>query len=57
MLICIYKNKISPVFKTRFQEVYKWLSAAYAVKALHSDTMFLTLTVKPTELGSPISAR
>ena len=36
-----------------FLEVSKWLSAVSAVRALPSDTMCLTLTVRPTEPGSP----
>ena len=52
------KNKDKPRPKrTRFQEVYKWLSAAYAVRALHSDTTFPTPTARPTEPGSPTFAR
>ena len=35
----------------------KWLSVAYAVRALFSDITFPTLTVRPTELGSPTSVR
>ena len=40
-----------------FWEVEKWLSAAFAVRALHSDTTFLTLTVRQTEPGSLTSVR
>jgi hypothetical protein len=36
----------------RILEVSKWLSAVFAVRALPLDTTFLTLTVRPTELGS-----
>ncbi len=35
----------------------KWLNAAFAVRALLSDIMFPTLTVRPTEPGSPTFAR
>ena len=35
----------------------KWLSAVSAVRALFSDTTYLTPTVRPTEPGSLISAR
>ena len=35
----------------------KWLSVAFAVRALPSDITFPTLTVRPTEPGSPISVR
>ncbi len=40
-----------------FWEVQKWLSVAFAVRALLSDTTCLTLTVRQTEPGSPTSAR
>ncbi len=39
------------------QEVSKWLNVAFAVRALFSDITFPTPTVRPTELGSPTSAR
>ena len=35
----------------------KWLSVAFAVRALPLDITFPTLTVRPTEPGSPISVR
>jgi hypothetical protein len=39
------------------KEVKSWQSAVFVEKALFSVRMFLTLTVRPTELGSPISVR
>ena len=35
----------------------KWLNVAFAARASLLVTTFLTLTVRPTELGSPISVR
>ncbi len=40
-----------------FWEVEKWLSVAFAVRALPSDITFPTLTVKQTEPGSLTSVR
>ncbi len=48
--IKIYKITLE---RAGFLEVSKWLSAVSAVRALPSDTMCLTLTVRPTEPGSP----
>ena len=37
--------------------VISWQSAVFVEKVLFSVRMFLTLTVRPTELGSPIFVR
>jgi len=46
-----------PSSVTRFLEVSTWLSVAFAVRALPLDITFPTQTVRPTEPGSPTSAR
>lgn len=39
------------------REVSLWQNVVYVERALFSVRQYLTLTVRPTDLGSPISAR